>query len=67
MHVCQILMPLTAPHIKTVMEHVAWLACLGAAASATAGLRSAATLSELADELYSEWSLRRKGPHADAP
>ena len=36
-----------------------WIVCLVAAACATQGLRSAKTLSELADELYAEWLIRK--------
>ncbi len=52
------------PRLKTVMDSVAWLACLASAAAATQGLRSAKTLSDLADELYVEWSARRGHAHA---
>lgn len=40
-------------------DAVAWLACLLAAAMATQGMRSAATLAGLADELLEEYRARR--------
>lgn len=49
---------LVRPDIDGDLQSTAWLACLCAAASAIAGMRSAETLAQFADELYAEWLAR---------